>query len=821
MGVKDLWTIISPICERKSLWEFQDKCIAIDLSCWICDSQNVTDNRAQPNMYLRNLFFRISYLLLHGILPIFILEGNAPELKHDTIEQRKNARLKGSQNYNAPSGNNPPGDSKKGNRSRLKGIQTQCAELFTCMGVPFVRSSGEAEALCAQLNRVKIASGVISEDSDCFLYGARTVYRNFNLSSNAGASVDVYQMSIIEEKLNIGRNKMIALSLLLGCDYQGKGVQGIGKESALKFLENLTEEEILPRLKKWRTNKYLDAVEKDKKLLSSDPLLKLEVKIRQKALEDPSFPSADIIAEFLKENENLKSQKFSWERPSLAKFLSIAGRKLKWEDDYAIEKFLPVLTRWQLLHGNPEKPVVELEKIIKKRKPRGIASYEISWKSFTVTTIEPEELVHKMFREAVEQYEELNCKGSKKKQQVKKDKILKEVSNRNNTVENSQAKKTKEKNAKKTTVGKGIQTLDKFLVKLNNLSLVDDSEGITSNDVNEKPTLNQSIVSDTFEEENYCDYADTYYYENVTSPRESGYSPPCNSSRNVKHSFEDVAQKNSSISKLSDSASDLQTNTHSTTDNTVLDESAFFRKLNLSIVKESDQSRVSNNVSMVSCNFDHQNIDSVYYFESQEVDGDECKEEKFEPTDNVIPEIPNDFKSSENVDLLTKKVDFENEISSSGEKESRGFKNIELSQQLNDVSMLSCDFQQDKNLSFQADVKSDSSVCNNYSPMVVSPMRFLNPEANEESDQQYLILQENNNDQSTVMKSSTPISKSSKSELGSGIPTLTSGKKTWVSKFHQKCAINDSITASDFECEADDISDLSDIVENIVQRKIN
>lgn len=50
-------------------------------------------------------------------------------------------------------------------------------------------------------------------------------------------------------------------------------------------------------------------------------LLKLEVKIRQKALEDPSFPSADIIAEFLKENENLKSQKFSWERPSLAKFL--------------------------------------------------------------------------------------------------------------------------------------------------------------------------------------------------------------------------------------------------------------------------------------------------------------------------------------------------------------------------------------------------------------------------------------------------------------------------------------------------------------------
>lgn len=53
MGVKDLWNIISPLSDRRPLFELQGKAIAIDLSGWIVDSQSVTDNVAQPKMYLR------------------------------------------------------------------------------------------------------------------------------------------------------------------------------------------------------------------------------------------------------------------------------------------------------------------------------------------------------------------------------------------------------------------------------------------------------------------------------------------------------------------------------------------------------------------------------------------------------------------------------------------------------------------------------------------------------------------------------------------------------------------------------------------------
>lgn len=53
MGVKDLWNILSPSCEKKSLWELEGLTIAIDLSSWIVDSQNVGDNYSLMNMYLR------------------------------------------------------------------------------------------------------------------------------------------------------------------------------------------------------------------------------------------------------------------------------------------------------------------------------------------------------------------------------------------------------------------------------------------------------------------------------------------------------------------------------------------------------------------------------------------------------------------------------------------------------------------------------------------------------------------------------------------------------------------------------------------------
>lgn len=54
-------------------------------------------------------------------------------------------------------------------------------------------------------------------------------------------------MDKIEKTLNIGRNKMIALALLCGCDYD-EGVNRVGKEAVLKLFKIVDNKDILERL---------------------------------------------------------------------------------------------------------------------------------------------------------------------------------------------------------------------------------------------------------------------------------------------------------------------------------------------------------------------------------------------------------------------------------------------------------------------------------------------------------------------------------------------------------------------------------------------
>ncbi|XP_069693406.1 flap endonuclease GEN isoform X2 [Periplaneta americana] len=370
MGVKNLWPILSPIHERKSLWELHDKILAIDLSCWVCDSQHI-ELHNQPRMYLRNLFFRTSCLLLLGVKPIFVLEGKAPELKHFVMSQRVQHRNRNKKQNSSSEEESIKGlevgkkGRNKGSRSHFNSILKQCQELLRIMGVACVQSLGEAEALCAQLDEAELVDGCISQDGDCFLYGARTVYRNFTISSHgtSGYSVDEYKMTAVEEKLALSRRKLIALSLLCGCDYNDKGVLGIGKETAMKFLESLKDDEVLNRLKKWRVDPIYMSLENeyqsldnicskcthpgklqkhakrgcdlcdtqsdctettDEHLIRKDPeekkIIIAELTMRRKALKDETFPSQDMIDEFL-HKQPLPDLDITWKQPDISSFL--------------------------------------------------------------------------------------------------------------------------------------------------------------------------------------------------------------------------------------------------------------------------------------------------------------------------------------------------------------------------------------------------------------------------------------------------------------------------------------------------------------------
>lgn len=147
-------------------------------------------------------------------------------------------------------------------RQRRSGTQfwsasERCAKLLRLLGVPVVQAEAEGEALCALLNARGIVDGVISNDGDCFLFGAKTVYTKFTVENIENGQVMRYDASMLSavvdpsnfakdadgtssssptEFITLSREDLIAFALLTGSDLVGGGIPHVGYKKAINLL---------------------------------------------------------------------------------------------------------------------------------------------------------------------------------------------------------------------------------------------------------------------------------------------------------------------------------------------------------------------------------------------------------------------------------------------------------------------------------------------------------------------------------------------------------------------------------------------------------
>lgn len=105
--------------------------------------------------------------------------------------------------------------------------------LLTAFDIPFITAPFEAEAQCAFLERAGLVDGVVTEDSDVFLFGARCVYRHI---FDEKRYVEAYLSEDIRRDLGVSRSDLIAMAYLLGSDYT-EGVKGIGIVNAMEIVD--------------------------------------------------------------------------------------------------------------------------------------------------------------------------------------------------------------------------------------------------------------------------------------------------------------------------------------------------------------------------------------------------------------------------------------------------------------------------------------------------------------------------------------------------------------------------------------------------------
>ncbi|MAG37825.1 flap endonuclease-1 [Candidatus Pacearchaeota archaeon] len=250
---------IGDIVPRKSL-EFSDlkgKVVAVDAFNAIYqflssirqpDGTPLMDNEKRVTSHLSGLFYRNIALLSEGMKLIYVFDGESPELKNRMKEERRERKAEARDKYEAARDEEDI-DSMGKYGKQIGTLDSEkieeSKELLEAMGVAVVQAPGEGEMQAAQLVKDGEAYAVASQDYDALVVGADRLIQNLTLARKRRLGNGTYVFispELIEYKktlqsLQLDTDQLISLAILVGSDFNPKGVHGIGPKKALSLVK--------------------------------------------------------------------------------------------------------------------------------------------------------------------------------------------------------------------------------------------------------------------------------------------------------------------------------------------------------------------------------------------------------------------------------------------------------------------------------------------------------------------------------------------------------------------------------------------------------
>ncbi|KAI5294953.1 DNA repair protein rad2 [Ascosphaera acerosa] len=209
----------------------------------------------------------------------------------------------------------------------------ECQQLLRLFGLPYITAPMEAEAQCAELVRLGLVDGVVTDDSDVFLFGGTRVYKNM---FNQAKFVECYLAKDLEDEYGLTREKLIRFAHLLGSDYT-EGIPNVGPVTALEIL---TEFDTLEAFRDWWTQVQRGIQ------LPDDTHSDFRRKFRKsvsKLFLPPHFPDARVDAAYLKPDVDDDRSGFQWGVPDLPSLRAFLMSTVGWSPQRTDEILLPVI----------------------------------------------------------------------------------------------------------------------------------------------------------------------------------------------------------------------------------------------------------------------------------------------------------------------------------------------------------------------------------------------------------------------------------------------------------------------------------------------
>ena len=216
------------------------------------DGTPLMDNDKRITSHLSGIFYRNVALLSEGLKLVYVFDGKPPELKQKIHFKREGSREIAQEKYEEAKQEEDVSLMRKYSSQMVRLDDTmikESKELLEAMGIIVVQAPSEGEAEAAYLCKTKKdVYAAASQDYDSLLFGAQRLIQNLTLSRKRKTfsgyveiKPEIIELEKVLNALEINLDQLICLGILVGTDYNPKGVPGIGQKKALDLVKQFKQ----------------------------------------------------------------------------------------------------------------------------------------------------------------------------------------------------------------------------------------------------------------------------------------------------------------------------------------------------------------------------------------------------------------------------------------------------------------------------------------------------------------------------------------------------------------------------------------------------
>ena len=167
--------------------------------------------------HIHSLLLKLMAFLKYNINPVFVFDSYAPEIKYQTLEDRKKTKDLMIKKYKHS-------ETTEGKRiyyyvksDITKQEIEDCKELINIFNYTIIDAKEEADAQLVQLYENHLIDYIASDDMDILLFGGEILLKNFTVAKNK--KIQEINLKIILHDAKINMDQLIQIGILMGTDY--------------------------------------------------------------------------------------------------------------------------------------------------------------------------------------------------------------------------------------------------------------------------------------------------------------------------------------------------------------------------------------------------------------------------------------------------------------------------------------------------------------------------------------------------------------------------------------------------------------------------